>query len=84
MIDVTYINQGDYDYLGAELSINNQIICLIGITNDLQLFIEFFHDAYLLKQEPKLSVDYYIFLQKLRSCEQELQEVIQKIKNEQP
>lgn len=71
MISVDYINQGAHDYLGAEISINRQIFCLIGIDDNQELFIEFFHDFRIIEQEHlKVSLDN--FLTVLHGCKKEL------------
>ncbi|MDP8034270.1 hypothetical protein QJU43_05140 [Pasteurella atlantica] len=82
MITVDYINQGNKDYLGAEISINDQIICLIGISDELTLFIEFFHEIRILKMKDKPSVDLNNFLEIIKECECELNDVIKLLKEE--
>ncbi|OBX84379.1 hypothetical protein [Moraxella nonliquefaciens] len=80
MLKVDYINQGKQDYLGAEISINNQIICLIGIGDDLDIFIEFFHD-YRLIETHDLKVSFDSLLSVLMDCRKELNEIITNINN---
>ncbi len=79
-ISVDYINQGHHDYLGAEISINGQIICLLAIDDDLTLSLEFFHENYLDVHKTRYKVDYQEFLQVLKECKLELGKVIEKIK----
>lgn len=78
MLSVDYINQGEYDYLGAEISINGQIVCLIGIDDNLELFIEFFHDFRIIEQN-HLKESFNDFLYILHSCKKDLTEVIESL-----
>ncbi|VEG13945.1 hypothetical protein [Moraxella cuniculi] len=79
MFEILYINQGENDYLGAEISINNQIVCLIGIDSDLEIFIEFFHD-YRISNDVQLKIAFSEFLLAVQECEKELIMVVNKLR----
>lgn len=75
-ISVDFVNQGGKDYLGAEISINEHIICLLAITDDLDLSLEFFHESRNVHVQ-QFRINYHQFVKVLKECETELKQVIE-------
>lgn len=74
-ISVDYINQGKKDYLGAEIAINKHIVCLLAITDDLDLSLVFFRET-IESEGNEFYANYQQFIKVLSECETELKQVI--------